>query len=58
MLVFFGKRLAYGVYLNQEAENMEVHHHAHHGRMKSWRVYFWEFYAFVGVQQADTLMIS
>jgi len=44
MLVFFGKRLANGVYLNQEAENMEVHHHAHHGGMKSWKVYFWEFF--------------
>lgn len=29
---------------NQESENMEVHHHAHHehGR-KNWKSYFWEF---------------
>jgi len=30
--------------LNQEVENMEVHHHPHpgHGK-KTWREYFWEF---------------
>ncbi|MBL0155152.1 MAG: hypothetical protein IPP93_17405 [Chitinophagaceae bacterium] len=28
---------------NQEAENMEVHHHGHHGGKKSWKSYFWEF---------------
>ena len=28
---------------NQEAENMEVHHHAHHEGKKNWRSYFWEF---------------
>jgi hypothetical protein len=28
----------------QETENMEVHHHAHHGReKKNWKSYFWEF---------------
>ena len=30
--------------LNQEIENMEVHHHAHHEHgKKSWKSYFWEF---------------
>src|SRR5688572_18794117 len=30
--------------LNQEVENMEVHHHAHHTHEKrNWRSYFWEF---------------
>lgn len=30
--------------LNQETENMEVHHHAHHGHeKKTWKNYFWEF---------------
>ena len=28
---------------NQETENMEVHHHAHHGGKKNWKSYFWEF---------------
>jgi len=28
---------------NQESENMEVHHHAHHGGKKNWKSYFWEF---------------
>ena len=28
---------------NQEPENMEVHHHAHHGGKKNWKSYFWEF---------------
>ena len=28
---------------NQETENMEVHHHAHHEGKKSWKSYFWEF---------------
>ncbi|MBP6025492.1 hypothetical protein [Ferruginibacter sp.] len=28
---------------NQEIENMEVHHHAHHEGKKNWRSYFWEF---------------
>ena len=28
---------------NQEIENMEVHHHAHHEGRKSWKSYFWEF---------------
>ena len=29
---------------NQETENMEVHHHAHHGHeKKNWKSYFWEF---------------
>ena len=31
--------------LNQETENMEVHHHAHHGHeKKTWKSYFWEFF--------------
>lgn len=30
---------------NQETENMEVHHHAHHDHgKKSWKSYFWEFF--------------
>ncbi|MFT3823342.1 MAG: hypothetical protein QM731_05455 [Chitinophagaceae bacterium] len=30
--------------LNQETENMEVHHHSHSGHgKKKWREYFWEF---------------
>ena len=30
---------------NQEADNMEVHHHTHAGHSKkSWRSYFWEFF--------------
>jgi len=29
--------------LNQETENMEVHHHAHHEGKKNWKSYFWEF---------------
>ena len=28
---------------NQETEDMEVHHHAHHERKKKWKSYFWEF---------------
>lgn len=28
---------------NQEPENMEVHHHAHHGGKKNWKLYIWEF---------------
>lgn len=29
----------------QEAGNMEVHHHAHHGHeKKTWKNYFWEFF--------------
>ena len=28
---------------NQENENMEVHHHAHHKGKKNWKSYFWEF---------------
>ncbi|HMJ46578.1 MAG TPA: hypothetical protein VK498_04580 [Ferruginibacter sp.] len=28
---------------NQEIENMEVHHHAHHSGKKNWKSYFWEF---------------
>jgi hypothetical protein len=28
---------------NQEIENMEVHHHAHHEGNKNWKSYFWEF---------------
>ena len=28
---------------NQENENMEVHHHAHHEGKKNWKSYFWEF---------------
>ena len=28
---------------NQETENMEVHHHAHHGGKKNWKSYLWEF---------------
>lgn len=28
---------------NQETENMEVHHHAHHEGKKNWKFYFWEF---------------
>jgi len=31
--------------LNQETENMEVHHHAHHDHgKKTWKSYFWEFF--------------
>lgn len=31
--------------LKQETENMEVHHHAHHGHeKKTWKSYFWEFF--------------
>lgn len=26
---------------NQENENMEVHHHAHHEGKKNWKSYFW-----------------
>lgn len=29
--------------LNQETENMEVHHHAHHEGKKNWKSYVWEF---------------
>jgi hypothetical protein len=30
---------------NQAIENMEVHHHAHHGHeKKTWKNYFWEFF--------------
>ena len=30
---------------NQETENMEVHHHAHHSHgKKTWKNYFWEFF--------------
>ncbi|HLD53446.1 MAG TPA: hypothetical protein VJA82_09085 [Sediminibacterium sp.] len=29
--------------LNQETENMEVHHHANHEVRKNWKSYFWEF---------------
>lgn len=30
---------------NTEKENMEVHHHAHHGHeKKTWKNYFWEFF--------------
>lgn len=28
---------------NQESENMEVHHHAHHEGKKNWKSYIWEF---------------
>lgn len=28
---------------NQETENMEVHHHAHHDGKRNWKSYFWEF---------------
>lgn len=28
---------------NQESENMEVHHHAHHEVKKGWKPYVWEF---------------
>ena len=28
---------------NQETENMEIHHHAHHEGKKNWKSYFWEF---------------
>jgi len=28
---------------NQVADNMEVHHHAHHEGKKNWKSYFWEF---------------
>lgn len=29
---------------NQDTDNMEVHHHAHHGHeKKNWKSYFWEF---------------
>ncbi len=28
---------------NKDTENMEVHHHAHHGGKKNWKSYFWEF---------------
>jgi hypothetical protein len=28
---------------NQENQNMEVHHHAHHEGKKNWKSYFWEF---------------
>ncbi len=28
---------------NQQIENMEVHHHAHHEGKKSWKSYAWEF---------------
>ena len=29
---------------NQEAENMEVHHHTHHAHEKrNWKSYLWEF---------------
>jgi hypothetical protein len=28
---------------NKETENMEVHHHAHHGGNKNWKSYIWEF---------------
>lgn len=28
---------------NQESNNMEVHHHAHHEGKKTWKNYFWEF---------------
>ncbi len=28
---------------NQETENMEVHHHAHHEGKKNWKSYLWEF---------------
>ena len=27
----------------QSIENMEVHHHTHHGSKKNWKSYFWEF---------------
>jgi hypothetical protein len=31
--------------LNQETENMEVHHHGHHvHEKKTWKSYFWEFF--------------
>lgn len=31
--------------LNQETNNMEVHHHGHHGHeKKTWKSYFWEFF--------------
>lgn len=30
---------------NQATDNMEVHHHAHHGHgKKTWKSYFWEFF--------------
>jgi hypothetical protein len=33
------------IYPNQAIENMEVHHHAHHGHeKKTWKNYFWEFF--------------
>lgn len=36
-----------GISSNQETENMEVHHHAHHSsaphHRKNWKSYFWEF---------------
>lgn len=28
---------------NSAIENMEVHHHAHHGGKKNWKSYIWEF---------------
>ena len=28
---------------NQEVENMEIHHHAHHEGKKNWKSYIWEF---------------
>ena len=28
---------------NQETQNMEVHHHAHHEGKKNWKSYIWEF---------------
>lgn len=32
------------VTINQGTDNMEVHHHAHHGQEKrNWKSYFWEF---------------
>lgn len=31
------------IYPNQESENMEVHHHAHHEGKKNWKSYIWEF---------------
>jgi hypothetical protein len=35
---------AFSTIMNQEEENMEVHHHTHHTHeRRNWKSYFWEF---------------
>ena len=35
---------SYAEAMEDKKENMEVHHHAHHGHeKKTWKNYFWEF---------------